>query len=498
VVASAEANRLPRERQLESPRPPEHPANPEIEVLMELRSYARCATVMASVLAIVACGNREVGTEPGGSELVVVVNTPIARAGAVAIHGPAASTMRVAATDTLRGLTAGEYLARAEDASAPDSLVSPVLVGVMSDSAVLLADGETKSITGTYTVRGGSGALWVGKWGHVNLAEGFTSPQLAAAGTAVATDTVGAASATINSSGTAFDSAGNLWVTDYINQKIRKFTPAQLASGGSAAAVTISTQKEPWGIALDSHGNLWVGFYNGNYVLRYAASDVAGWSGALTDPAPALSIATPIGPLGLAFDAQGNLWVGGFDLPQTYEIDATQLAGSGSIVPTDSLVSSYLDHGSALAFDRAGNLWEGTENGFIVSFTAAQLSVASHGEPAIAQQSVGYAFDGLAFDNSGNLWGTTEGPDVAMYSPAQQASGELTLATRTLTASTGERTFGLAFNTHDAALPIAATLISGTNAARTARLPRPTAVRRSAPPVPHTGDGSRPGSVVRR
>jgi len=464
---------------------------------MELPAFARGATIMASVLAIVACGNREVGTEAGSAELVVVVNTPIARSAAVAIRGPSASTMRVAATDTLRGLTAGEYLAHAEDASASDSLVSPVLTGVMSDSAVLLAEGDTKSITGTYTIRGGSGALWVGKWGRVNLAEGFTSPQLAAAGVAVAADTIGAAAATINSSGTAFDSAGNLWVTDYINQRIHKFTPAQLASGGSVAEVTISTQKEPWGIAFDTHGNLWVSYYNGNYVLRYAAGDVAAWNGALTDPAPALRIATPIGPLGLAFDAQGNLWVAGFDLPQTYEVDAAQLGGTGSIVPTDSLVSAYLEHGSALAFDRAGNLWEGTEIGYIVSYTATQLGAATHGEPQLAQDGPAYAFDGLAFDNSGNLWASTEGPDVAMYSPAQQSGGDFASPARTLTASTGERTFGLAFNTHDAALPIARTLVSASRVSHTSSAPRAMAVHRSAPPTLHPGDGSRPGSVVR-
>src|SRR3569623_2018583 len=123
------------ERQLAAPRAPPRLQSQEVEVLMKLRSFARGATAMASVLAITACGNREVGTEAGSAELVVVVNTPIARAGAVAIHGPAASTMRVVSTDTLRGLTAGEYLARAEDASAADSLVSPVLNGLMSDSS---------------------------------------------------------------------------------------------------------------------------------------------------------------------------------------------------------------------------------------------------------------------------------------------------------------------------------------------------------------------------
>jgi sugar lactone lactonase YvrE len=463
---------------------------------MELRSFARCATMVGGVLAMIACGNRDVGTETGSGALIVTVNTPIARAAAVSIHGPA-SSIHLAATDTLRGLTAGEYLARAQDAAAADSIVSPVLNGVISDSAMLIANGETKSTTGTYAVRGGSGALWVGKWGHANLAEGFTSQQLAAAGTVAPADTVGAGASLINSSGAAFDSAGNLWVTDYINQQIHKYTPAQLASGASTPQVTVSTQKEPWGIAFDAHGNLWVGYYNGNYVLEYAATDVSAWSGDLTDPASVLSIAAPIGPLGLAFDAQGNLWVAGFDLPQTYKIAAAQLSGTGSIVPTDSLVSAYLEHGSGLAFDRAGNLWEATEIGYIVSYTAAQLSAASHGEPAFAQVGPGYRYDGLAFDNSGNLWAATEGADVAMYSPSQQTSGDISVAARTLTAAAGERTFGLAFNAHDAALPIASTLMSASSVS-SPRPARTNTILRDAPPVVHLGDGSRPGSVVRR
>jgi sugar lactone lactonase YvrE len=464
---------------------------------MELRSYALCATLVGGMLALTACGNRDVGTEAGSGALIVTVNTPIVRAAAVSVHGPA-SSIHLAATDTLRGLSAGEYLARAQDAAAADSIVSPVLIGIMSDSAMLIANGETKSTTGTYTIRGGSGALWVGKWGHAHLAEGFTSQQLAAAGIIAPADTVGAGASLINSSGAAFDSAGNLWVTDYINQRIHKYTPAQLASGASTPQVTISTQKEPWGIAFDAHGNLWVSYYNGNYVLEYAASDVSAWSGDLTDPASVLSIATPIGPLGLAFDAHGNLWVAGFDLPQTYEIAAAQLSGTGAILPTDSLVSSYLEHGSGLAFDRAGNLWEGTETGYIISYTAAQLSAASHGEPTFAQLGPGYAYDGLAFDNSGNLWAATEVADVAMYSPAQQSSGDLSVAARTLTAAAGERTFGLAFNAHDAALPIASTLVSASSVSSSSRPPRTIAVLRDPPPLVHLGDGSRPGSVVRR
>ena len=429
---------------------------------MELRSFVRPATALACAIAITACGNRDDVTQTPSGALAVIVNTPIARAGAVAIHGPSASTARVSSTDTLRGLTPGQYLARAEDASAADSLVSPVLTGAMSDSAVMVEVDTIKSVTATYAIRGGSGALWVGKWDGVNLAEGFTSPQLAAAGSAVAADTIGAGASSLTISGTAFDSAGNLWVTDYINQQIMKFTPAQLASGESTPAVAISTQKEPWGIAFDARGNLWVSFYNGNNVLQYAASDVSAWSGALTDPAPALTVATPNGPLNIAFDSHENLWVAGFDVPVTYEIAAASLDASGSVVPTDSLVSPYLDHGSGLAFDRAGNLWEGTESGYVVSYSSAQLAAASHGDPVFAQQSPTYQFDALAFDNSGNLWAATETANVAMYSPAQQTAGDLSAPARTLITSVDDRTFGLAFNTHDPALPIASTLSAST------------------------------------
>ena len=109
-----------------------------------------------------------------------------------------------------------------------------------------------------------------------------------------------------------------------------------------------------------------------------------------------------------------------------------------------------------------------------------------------------YAFDGVAFDNSGNLWVATEVPDVAMFSPAQQASGDLSTPARTLSTSSGERTFGLAFNTHDASLPIASTLMSSASASRSGRAPRSIGAHRSAPPTLHPNDGSRPGHVVRR
>jgi sugar lactone lactonase YvrE len=465
--------------------------HPEVEVFMELLKFTRPAAAVLAALSITACGNREVGTDPGNAALEVIVNTPIARAGAVAIHGPTASMAIVSATDTLRGLVPGQYVAQANIVAASDSLVSPVLFGTVTGSPVMVEIAQMNSVTATYTIRPGSGRMWVGKWDAVKLAEGFTSAQLASGGTISTLDTIGTAAATLTISGTAFDSAGNMWVTDYINQQILKFTPAQLASGESTPTVAILTAKEPWGIAFDAQGNLWVGYYNGNDVLEYAASDVQSWSGALTDPAPVLTIDSPNGPLGLAFDRGGSLWIAGFDVPMTYKVSSSAIAGgSGTIEPTDSLVSPYLDHGSGLAFDRSGNLWEGTEAGYIVGYTSAQLDASSHGDPTFAQQAgLSYSFDEVGFDNSGNLWAATESPDVAMYSPAQLTSGDLSVPARTLTAGSGGRSFGLAFNTHDGALPISPEFgfTGGMGSAQ-----------RAAPPQVHTGDGSRPGMLRRR
>lgn len=457
---------------------------------MELRSFVRTTVVLSTALALLACGNRDVGTDPGNAALEVVVNTPFAHAGAVAVHGPV-TTSYVSTTDTLRGLVPGQYDAHADNVASSDSLVSFVLTGVVTGSPVMVEVATMHSISATYAIRGGSGAMWVGSWGTTHLAEGFTSAQLAQGTTAAATDTISASGDSLTISGIAFDSAGNMWATDYINQQILEFTPAQLASGASTPTVAIATAKEPWGIAFDASGNLWVGYYNGNHVLEYAASDVKSWSGALTDPTPMLTVSTPNGPLGLAFDHNGALWVAGFDDPVTYRISASAIGGAANgstIVPTDSLTSPYLDHGSGLAFDRAGNLWEGTEAGWIVSYTSAQLGASTHGAPEFAQPGPSYSFDEIAFDNSGNLWAATESPDVAMFSPAQLASGDLATPARTLTAASGEASFALGFNTHSGALPITPAI--GFAGAGTAH--------RAPPPTPHGRDGSRPGMRQRR
>jgi hypothetical protein len=99
----------------------------------------------------------------------------------------------------------------------------------------------------------------------------------------------GAATATglSGTRGMAVDSAGNLWVSDYGNNRVLKY-PAPITAGeaatvvlgqtnlvgqGSAnqglAAPTAATFNLPSGLAFDSTGNLWVADEQNNRVLMY-------------------------------------------------------------------------------------------------------------------------------------------------------------------------------------------------------------------------------------
>jgi trimeric autotransporter adhesin len=78
-----------------------------------------------------------------------------------------------------------------------------------------------------------------------------------------------AASAQLNSpSGLAIDSAGNLYIADRLNLRIRKITAAgviattvgsgEKGSGGDGGPAVLAALNGPNGVAVDSAGNLYI------------------------------------------------------------------------------------------------------------------------------------------------------------------------------------------------------------------------------------------------
>jgi sugar lactone lactonase YvrE len=128
--------------------------------------------------------------------------------------------------------------------------------------------------------------------------------------------------------GVAFDPSGDLWVTDYLNNRVLEFKapvstgePASLAIGqpsltSSAPADTAAGLDEPVRVTFGPSGGLWVTDYLNNRVLEYeppfsmgeAASLVIGQPGLATDSS-ATTRSGLDGPDAVAFDSAGDLWV---------------------------------------------------------------------------------------------------------------------------------------------------------------------------------------------
>ncbi len=263
----------------------------------------------------------------------------------------------------------------------------------------------------------------------------------------------------------AFDSSGDLWVVDGINNRILEFKPpfvtgmsASLVIGQttfttgpsvngtcSSTAVTQASLCNPSSIAFDKSGNLWVSDTGENRILEFQAPFSNGMSASLvigqtnfttSSSLPGCQVSSGQttcagsleGPTGLAFDSSGNLWVVDsennrvleYNPPFSNSMNASLAIGASSLTVTgNGPGQNQLNLPDYLAFDSSGNLWV-TEFSSILEFptpfsTGMNASIII-GQPNFTsdvslcntcfplRSSLLSTAEGITFDSSGNLW----------------------------------------------------------------------------------------------
>lgn len=187
----------------------------------------------------------------------------------------------------------------------------------------------------------------------------------------------------------AEDGAGNIYIADTANNRIRMVTPAGVISTvvgtgianhtGDGGAASSATLNGPTGVTIDNSGNLWIADA-GNLAIRKVnlstgvISLIAGTYGvacsaappACGDGGPATSAAFS-SPQSVAVDNSGNVYIADYTAHVVRVVNSSGIinnyAGTGAlatqICPSTPTIATQvaLNHPSAVAVDTAGNVY---------------------------------------------------------------------------------------------------------------------------------------------
>jgi sugar lactone lactonase YvrE len=191
--------------------------------------------------------------------------------------------------------------------------------------------------------------------------------------------------------GVAVDSAGNVYIADTGNNAVKEWFAA-------TAAVTnlVTGLNQPRGVAVDRFGDVYFSDTGNNIIKKWQAAD-----GTVTNLVTGLSQ-----PRGLAVDVAGNVYFTEASAGRVRE----WLPANGSVIP---LVSSGLSVPSAVAVDGSGNVYiTDAINGAVLKWSAVSGGTSSLIPSGLAAPA------GVAVDFLGNLYVADTAHQVLKEMPA--------------------------------------------------------------------------------
>ena len=237
--------------------------------------------------------------------------------------------------------------------------------------------------------------------------------------------------------GLTFDALGNLYVSDY--NRVRKINSLGIIStiaggavgfsgdGGQATSAALNT---PWGITFDATGNLYIADWVNQRIRQvntlgiittFAGSGATGISsGSYSGDGGQATAATLNSPQGIAFDATGNLYIadGGNNrirMVNTLGVIST-FAGNGTGGPFGNggqATAAELQGPQGVAFDASGNLYiadysnnriQKVNTSGIVNTCAGNWGASYSGDGGLATTASLNGPEGITVDAAGNIY----------------------------------------------------------------------------------------------
>jgi sugar lactone lactonase YvrE len=273
-----------------------------------------------------------------------------------------------------------------------------------------------------------SGNVYVGDDGNHRIRKitsGGLVSTLAGSGVAGFADGQGTAAQFYLGAGVTIDASGNVYVADQGNSRIRKITPAGLVTtlAGSATYGFAEGQgsdarfADPTGVAVDAAGNVYVADKT-NFRIRKITpgglvSTLAGGTVGFVDGQG--TAARFYYPYGVGVDATGNVYVADADNHSIRKITpgglVTTLAGSGAAGFADGQGSvAQFNFPSGVAVDNSGNVYVAdnfnhrirkiTPGGLVTTLAGGAAGFAD-GQASVAQFNRPY---GITLDALGNIY----------------------------------------------------------------------------------------------
>jgi uncharacterized protein (TIGR03437 family) len=246
--------------------------------------------------------------------------------------------------------------------------------------------------------------------------------------------------------GVAVDSAGNLYIADTYNQRIRKVSNGVITtvagtgthgpSSGDNSPATSASLFSPTGVAVDSAGNLYIAD-TGNSRVRKVSNGVittvagTGGYGFSGDNGLATS-AEVFNPEGIAVDAAGNLYIADTLDNRIRKVSngvITTVGGNGTYGFSGDYApatSSQLSRPTGVAVDSAGNVYVADrDNNRIRVLTPAAVTVRT---PTIISMvnSASYAAGPVSPGEVVTIFGSGIGPAAPAYGTTDSSTGKLT------------------------------------------------------------------------